>query len=174
MSNEHVVVPIEIVYAGRSFVPSGAGGGNIDYSQYYTVENGAFTQFDGAGLDKAINGEDEIDGKKMYIGVETRVPVDGVSVVAKKAFEDNPFIRSVRIPEGVTTIGVAAFAGSQLREVTLPDSLLEIGLRGFNACPNLRHVILPKNLKKISSRAFNMCKGLETVRSAPEIGRAHV
>lgn len=49
----------------------------------------------------------------------------------------------VVIPEGVTTIGPAAFAGNdRLRHVMIPESVMEIEADAFADCPKLSHVTL--------------------------------
>lgn len=80
-------------------------------------------------------------------------------------------IKSIVIPNGVTTIGRCAFMSSRLQEIVLPESLVEIGSTAFYGT-NLKKVVLPPNLKTIGSQAFD-CTKLTEIRlpsSLKEIG----
>ena len=58
------------------------------------------------------------------------------------------------IEEGVQTIGENAFAGTNISEIVLPNSVTEIRTQAFGGCPNLEFVELNENLVKIGDRAF--------------------
>lgn len=67
-------------------------------------------------------------------------------------------IRSVYIPEGVTTIGAEAFASCvSLTEVILPSTLKSIGKQAFFSCRNLSEISLPEGLTQIEDEAFSVC-----------------
>ena len=69
----------------------------------------------------------------------------------------------IMIPEGVTLIPDNAFYGvSSLTEVSLPNSLPEIGCGVFRDCGLVR-VDFPKNIYAIKERAFEGCTLLEQV-----------
>lgn len=60
-------------------------------------------------------------------------------------------IRKVRILDGITKIGNAAFEEvASLREVELPDTLLEIGFKAFYRCTSLTSVDLPEGLEVLA------------------------
>ena len=63
-------------------------------------------------------------------------------------------IRSIVIPNGVTTIGDNAFMNSDLQEIVFPESLVKIGNNAFYYA-KLNKVVLPPNLKTIGSSAFS-------------------
>lgn len=64
-------------------------------------------------------------------------------------------LTKVIIEEGVTTVGMAAFANcKELKEVSLPKSLTSIEKFGFFRCKNLPAITLPKNLALIGANAF--------------------
>ena len=73
------------------------------------------------------------------------------------------------MPEGITTIGTAAFAGcTQADSITLPDSLVTIGDRAFmcsidGANRSLTSLTIPENVKNIGASAFYGYKALATV-----------
>jgi hypothetical protein len=76
--------------------------------------------------------EDAVFSKKAPDGVEIVVPaqIGGIPVdIADRAFQKCPYIKTVTVEEGVTSIGDYAFADcKRLRDVYLPGSVTEFGL----------------------------------------------
>lgn len=75
------------------------------------------------------------------------------------------------IPQSVTQIGQCAFAGSQVTDVHLPDSVRKLNCGAFADCVSLKSLILGKGLWAIAGRddyfgkpsALKNCKNLETI-----------
>lgn len=63
----------------------------------------------------------------------------------------------------VTKIYAGAFFRNQASEITLPDSVKEIGSLAFYLCSNLKTLNLPEGLETISNQAFSDCTSLETL-----------
>lgn len=62
---------------------------------------------------------------------------------------------SIKIEPGVTTIGANSFYWiSEVKEVTIPDTVKEIGILAFFHC-HISELQLPEGLKKIGDDAFN-------------------
>lgn len=82
-----------------------------------------------------------------------------VTGIAKNAFAGCKKLKSVAIPDFVTTIDAKAFYGcSALKTVTIPDAVKKIGTKAFAKCKALRFVkIQSKKLTKqgIGSKAFS-------------------
>lgn len=73
-------------------------------------------------------------------------------------------IRSVDIPQGVTSIGNHAFEECfALEEVTIPQSVTSIGLIAFGGCCKLTTLSLGEKIKTIGYNAFSDCSGLTNV-----------
>ena len=64
----------------------------------------------------------------------------------------------------VTGIGKGAFYQSELKSITLPDSLKEIGEDAFRACEELTAVSIPDGVAVIGESAFRYCYELKDVR----------
>lgn len=68
--------------------------------------------------------------------------------------------------EGHTVLRIrdAAFRKNyDLRSLTIPDSVVNIGAEACYICPKLKTLVLPKHLRIIGKNAFNDCKALEEV-----------
>jgi hypothetical protein len=73
-------------------------------------------------------------------------------------------VKSVYIPEGVTTIGYEAFGLSHaLESVSLPSTLTYLGESAFTVCPKLKQVTIPNGVTEILPLSFNACISLEKV-----------
>lgn len=71
---------------------------------------------------------------------------------------------SFTVPEGIETIGSAAFYGSKnLQTVILPASLVKISASAFAECPQLKTIVLPASLQQIEQGAFMSCVSLEQI-----------
>ena len=70
----------------------------------------------------------------------------------------------VTIPNSVTEIGSSAFEGcTNLTQVTIPDSVTTIGRSAFWGCTSLTQVTIPNSVTKIGFRAFQGCTNLTEI-----------
>lgn len=67
------------------------------------------------------------------------------------------------IPDGVTSIGNAAFSGCDLTSVTIPDSVTSIGRDAFAGCYNLKSIMIPDSITEIDAYTFYCCRNLTDV-----------
>lgn len=92
-----------------------------------------------------------------------RVP-DHVKIIGVKAFERNPLITHIILPNGLISIEQEAFAVCpNLQSVSFPATLQSIGDKAFWACNALREVTLPGSVKTITPLAFWACRGMTKV-----------
>ena len=71
-------------------------------------------------------------------------------------------LKSVNIPEGVTSIENSAFSGcTHLTSIDFPQSLTSINDWAFEYCVGLTSINLPLKLETIKDYAFNGCKNAE-------------
>lgn len=77
--------------------------------------------------------------------------------------QGNQVLTQYTIPDGIVSIGEAAFEGSRLTGINIPASVTDIGKRAFRNCEQLKKVNFSDNLKKIGAYAFSSCKLLTDV-----------
>lgn len=102
----------------------------------------------------------EVNGESVLTDVEyeffdnvkysVKLKIDDSKKIKDFSFANMPFleekccgrwIRSIKIPEGVTSIGVGAFDECyRLSSVTIPDSVTSIGVGVFGGCSNLSEI----------------------------------
>ncbi len=80
------------------------------------------------------------------------------------AFYDCASLRSVTIPDSVTSIGDEAFYKcSSLESITIPDSVTSIGNYAFYYCESLTSITIPDSVLSLGDRAFEYCSSLTSV-----------
>lgn len=76
-------------------------------------------------------------------------------------------IDKVVIKKGVTKIWDRAFYNSSMRSIAIPDSVTSIGEYAFYKCDNLTSIKIPTSVRTIGSGAFAGCNRLESVDLPP-------
>ena len=76
---------------------------------------------------------------------------------------------SYTIPDGVETIGNAAFSGAQIESVTLPDTITYIEGCAFESCNNLISFEFPHNTYSIPYGVFAGCEKLQYVAGTEQV-----
>lgn len=61
----------------------------------------------------------------------------------------------------VTAIANRAFCGLPMRSVTMPNTVTSIGIAAFLNCPDLGYVNIPKSVTSIGDNAFRGCESLQ-------------
>ncbi len=117
------------------------------------------------------------DGKSYIvtgIGEETNLDLEipaaynelPVTGIGDKVFEGCAELKSVSIPDSVLSLGMYAFSGcSALKSVTLGEnSKLEIiDYAAFSGCSELTSISIPNSLTKLGDSAFSGCTGLTSI-----------
>ena len=93
--------------------------------------------------------------------LESVVIPDGVTSIGGSAFSTCYSLESVAIPDGVTSIGDSAFYRCYaLESVVIPDGVTSIGGSAFSGCTTLASVTMPSSVTRIGSSAFYTCYGV--------------
>ena len=97
---------------------------------------------------------------------------DSVTSIGEMAFPGCYSLTSVTIGNSVTSIGSSAFYNcTSLASVTIPDSVTSIGSYAFWCCYSLTSITIPDSVTRIGSSAFYNCTALASV-TIGKIGRA--
>ena len=99
----------------------------------------------------------------------------GTKIICDRAFVDCKSLRSIVIPDGITSIGYGAFSGCKsLADIVIPDSVSSIGDCAFEGCKSLCSLVIPDSVTGIGEGAFYDCKSLISIvipDSVTSIGR---
>ena len=89
---------------------------------------------------------------------------NATKVIGSEAFSNCTNLKSIIIPDSVTSIGNSAFKGcTNLKSITIPDSVASIGSFAFEDCTSLKSITLPDSVTSIGSLAFDGCTGLKSI-----------
>lgn len=69
----------------------------------------------------------------------------------------------IDVPESVRTIGTFAFSGTNVKNVSLPKGLEEIGFSAFSGCKKLTEVSVPESVLAVGKYAFKDDTNIEKV-----------
>lgn len=72
-------------------------------------------------------------------------------------------IQDIILEDGILAIQGNAFAGTNIQEVTVPQSVMEIGEAAFANCTRLKKAILPSGLGRLPGDLFRGCENLVDV-----------
>ena len=103
------------------------------------------------------------NGSAKNIVIPSELGGKPVTAIGEEAFFQNKTITSVKIPEGVTSIGNSAFAQTNLTEVEIPKSVKNIERYAFNCCYNLEEVTILGGVQSTGDHAFAYCTRLKKV-----------
>ena len=99
------------------------------------------------------------------VNVEIPKEIGGLPVTAigTEAFQTCE-LADISIPDSVQQVGEQAFWGCRyLKEITFPDTVSVIGSGALESCESLKTVRLPEGLEAIPSEMFMNCEQLTTV-----------
>ena len=149
-------------YSGTCGDPNVNGGKNVKW----TLSNGTLTiSGSGAMLDYkgGATSTSEMFGWTNYRSEINKVVIkSGVTNVGTSAFVDCSKLSSVTLASSVTKIGSDAFnACGSLKNIVLPNALTTIGDRSFQAT-NIKKITFPSTIQDIGMMAF-LNAGLDTV-----------
>ncbi|MBQ7634604.1 MAG: leucine-rich repeat protein [Bacteroidaceae bacterium] len=88
-----------------------------------------------------------------------------LTAIRQQAFYNNRALTSVSLPENLAEIGMMAFGGTGLTDVTLPESVTTMGDGAFMFCTALGRVHLPESLTEIPYMAFIYCASLNNINT---------
>lgn len=99
----------------------------------------------------------------------TVIVKDSTKVIANAVFINNSGLREIELPEGIIEIGDNCFENCiELKKINIKEGLKRIGINAF-AHSGLEEVKLPESIIEIGNGAFNNCKDLYDINLPSEI-----
>lgn len=104
-------------------------------------------------------------------GMKTAGPIGGdydfqfgwTETIPENAFSYSP-VKSIYLPDSITTIGKYAFQGiTWMESIELPASVTSIGWSAFRSCDRLKNIVIPKNVTRIEQSTFACCSELTDI-----------
>ena len=89
---------------------------------------------------------------------------NGLEVIERFAFCNCSSLHSLTLPDDLKIIRYAAFWGSKIEELNIPDTIHYIESLAFADNPNLKHLILPENIASVHEVCFRGCTDLQSVQ----------
>ena len=132
---------------------------------WYTSADGKkVTPYSNSAIDNFL----DIDGKGISIISNTYENGKGIIKLGKNcyqfgmsAFKNCIALKSITIPNSLTTIGKYVFSGcTSLTDITIPDGVTAIGDHAFNHCTSLVRITIPNSVTNIGNSAFDYCSSL--------------
>ena len=106
-------------------------------------------------LSKNVELEDNaIDAPNI---IEATIPVNAIGKI------DLPIVKKVNLIDGYSIPDNAFENCFNLKEITLPDTINQIGEYAFSNCPQLEKIEIPSNVTSIRNYAFANCNSLTEI-----------
>ena len=156
-------IVLTLCVSAADIVDSGECGKNGDNLTWTLDSDGVLTI---SGMGAMYDGDSPIYSPWYYGGREyivTAVINSGVSNIGDYAFLGCTNLKSVTIPDSVTSIGDGAFSNCGLANVTIHNSVTSIGNSAFSNCASLTSVTIGDSVTFIGESAFSGCKNLTSV-----------
>ncbi|MCD8209527.1 MAG: leucine-rich repeat domain-containing protein [Coprobacillus sp.] len=111
------------------------------------------------------------DGTNALNSIRTITLPETITTIAASAFYKTSLSTINFADEGLLVIGNYAFGGSNLSEVIIPDSVTTIGKDAFGSCSSLTKVTIGKGVTSLGEGAFGNCTNnlSEVVINATEL-----
>lgn len=98
----------------------------------------------------------------MILGID---PIRYVRYIPRGMFSECSAITNITIPESISDIGDSAFYNcSNLERVVIKEGTLSIGNFAFYECSNLISIEIPNSVNRIEDRALYGCGNLKSIQ----------
>ena len=93
-----------------------------------------------------------------------------IKVIGDSAFSECENLKEITIPDSVVYIGNYAFLKCEnLKEISIPEGLRLIGKSTFYGCKNLTKINIPASVKFIDNSAFYFCENLTEINIPDDV-----
>jgi hypothetical protein len=96
------------------------------------------------------------------------ITIIGIGQMSQPVFNSTSVVTNIAISSGIKVIENWAFYGyTNLKRITFPDTITNIGHAAFDGCSGLEEITIPASLTGISYFAFNNCSNLRDFFVSP-------
>lgn len=139
-------------------------GGSCGAALTWALSNKGVLTISGTGAMKNFASKTDIPWYAHRNDITTVVIEEGVTSISDHAFYGMPHLKTIDIPETVTSIGLYAFKNcTALDNVVLPAGLSKLGESSFYGCISLPSIEIPASLWSIQPYTFKNCTDLQEV-----------
>lgn len=142
---------------------------NENYWQGYNITNDGFVYEENSN-GVTLFGYTGLDYSNMKM--PSQINNKAVTKIADRFLSSNKQIVDITIPDTVMEIGKNAFSYCEnLKSIKLPEALIKIDKNCFRDCTSLEKIILPSSLTSIESMAFYGCNNLQSLNIPSNLNR---
>ena len=88
---------------------------------------------------------------------------DTVTKISAHAFRECSRLSYVKLPKGITEIKASTFRNTAIKSIVIPNGVTTIGESAFRSCTYLESVSVPNTVTYIDDKAFRECSSLENI-----------
>jgi hypothetical protein len=92
-----------------------------------------------------------------------------VSRIGEYAFYKCIYLTDISLPNTISSIGMCAFNGCNLKTINLPNSLISLDSQVFSGCKYLKSIVIPNSVTNLGSYLFEYCTSLSSVTLPKDI-----
>lgn len=130
----------------------------------WNIKNGVLTiSGDGPMPDEDEDPTGQWHNSSISPQITSVIVEDGVSTIGSYAFAYCENVESILIPQNITAIKEGAFAGTKIRQFSIPASVASLGPRLFLNCQELYSVHIPDRATTIPEEFLSGCVSLQSV-----------
>ena len=144
-----------IDYTKGELIISGTGSMEMEEAPWYAFRD----YIKKATIEEGVKNIEGINNLPFLSEVSIASTVESIGSLAIAMC---PNLKSLTLPDGLTTIGKGAFSYSGLTSLTIPNSVTSIGY-GFAMATSIKSVTLPDGLTEIPYAAFEDCHELKKI-----------
>lgn len=128
------------------------------------LENAIPYEYKDASIVIIKDGIEEIanDTFKGWYYLKTVKLPSTLKCIGKYAFAQSS-LEEVTVCNGLVRVGIGAFSKTKIKEISFPDTVIEIGAECFWSCEELQSIKFPSNLEVIPCDVCHYCKNLTDV-----------
>lgn len=129
-----------------------------------TNGDGELSKAEAAAVTTLLRGEDSVFWSSDISSFDEFQYFTGLTSLEEYAFQDCSQLKHITLPESITSISEFAFSGCvSLESIELPKTVESIGYMAFNDCSKLRSFFLPANVGSVEGALFFGCANLVSV-----------